>query len=567
MSTNIVQRTTIIIPKSSELQFHEKVKIDKAYSITLPSTIVPFKRQDRFTIPIARILKDVSYESHLLKILKDCYSFRLQFSKLEDYDSSIFGDVASPGLSVNFIPQIADDSAGVYETNFNKTITAINQELKKLLYADINDESVLFNEFIVTPTALKYFEPTNEISYSLKKSIEDILEKSISTDFQYLEISYDSINNSDKFMVQFYWADVMASEDLIFTKKQDYKTEVGIFTIEEKLTNVDNTGLAGVRFVLDNSDDIVPMKTSFQFTPRHRTLLDISYKNEFIKPIGLHPKYKLSLHNEKSETPLQPPLLIQPANLIPEQADSTEYCDLVNNLDVCKLYLSWNLPKDFFMDKYQLKDDRMKETGLNLIGLYGETNLELPNYLIKKWGSEALFELNISQAHLPSSSSSSVPTFEIPLHSRYSKPMQNITSFETKIPYPNLFWACDLTIPIETFTSLGAAFIKEHGDETSIILSKNPYSRIISNFEQELQVLQKSPFHHKFLGFESYFDDNTVFYHIQPQLDINSDTNNQKLTFDLTIPVADLNDFNNVHIITLLVVMFSGFYILKKLFH
>ncbi|KAL8971836.1 MAG: hypothetical protein Q9183_000863, partial [Haloplaca sp. 2 TL-2023] len=133
----------------------------------------------------------------------------------------------------------------------------------------------------------------------------------------------------------------------------------------------------------------------------------------------------------------------------------------------------------------------------NLAGitaLYGETDLEAPDWTIGKWGSILLMEL------APPSKNANVQEkpwhADIPLHLRYLPPSAGGMT-EIEVPWPVVFWAC----PVD-----------------------------------EGMVLDGNPFESKGLGYDAMFDKQTVFYHWQPEMS----RPGQTLVETLKVPVMDL---------------------------
>lgn len=137
--------------------------------------------------------------------------------------------------------------------------------------------------------------------------------------------------------------------------------------------------------------------------------------------------------------------------------------------------------------------------------LYGEHDLELPAYKLDNttWGSEVLFRLTPGEVN------------EIVLHSRYTAPLITGKSDHFSVEFqPLVFLACD-TKDDELFTNL---------------------------------------FYSKGLGYESLFTNDTLFVHL----------NSTKLIVD--IPRPSLNDYKAIEVITLLCMVSSLVYLVRKIF-
>jgi hypothetical protein len=168
----------------------------------------------------------------------------------------------------------------------------------------------------------------------------------------------------------------------------------------------------------------------------------------------------------------------------------------------CDLFIYSTLPNVLFFDKYQYNENKIK-----LLNSWGENDLEAPAWKVEKFGSAQLFHvLNNTDG------------IDIKFHSRYIKPSApNIFKFFI----PEVFWACEA----ETFM-------------------------------EEWDKIEANPFETYNLGYESFFEPSTVFYHYK--------RNTTDLRF--TIPTAEAADHGKVQLITSAVVLIGSLYLLFKLF-
>ncbi|KAH3899540.1 Pbn1p SCDLUD_003817 [Saccharomycodes ludwigii] len=197
----------------------------------------------------------------------------------------------------------------------------------------------------------------------------------------------------------------------------------------------------------------------------------------FKQPVGLHPVLQVDL------------------NSITDKAD-------------CKPFVFMQLPKTLFVDKFQS----------NPVFLFGEDDLELPVYKIKKWGSEVLFELEFNKSN------------EITLHSRYMSPANNSNNITT--PYfeeynvnPYVFVACD--------------------NDNSQDTNSNPIM---------------NPFYEKHFGLQDFFTPNTNFQLLSFSLEKN-------LTTTVPIPTININSYDTIRYSIWTVMTLSIIYLLNKIFH
>jgi hypothetical protein len=141
----------------------------------------------------------------------------------------------------------------------------------------------------------------------------------------------------------------------------------------------------------------------------------------------------------------------------------------------CKLHTYLILPSYLFIDKYQFTDPLFLESKhlKSLRSLSGATDLEAPDWVIKQWGSAALFEL----AHPdPPSGTAKNWNVSIPLHLRYM-PASPASHSQLPLPWPVVFWACRA----------------EEGPK----MAANPFDRV-------------------HLGYEALFGSKTRFMHVEP---------------------------------------------------
>lgn len=159
--------------------------------------------------------------------------------------------------------------------------------------------------------------------------------------------------------------------------------------------------------------------TLFSFPSRHHPLPeDASYTASFESPTGLHPTLKISMPRRA--------LLTRP----PAPPDAT-----------CALHTYLTLPSTVFADKYQLSTtDSLFLNSHHLVALRsvsGETDLEAPDWVVPRWGSNLLLELATPE----SAAGGDDWNVTIPLHLRYLEPSE--TGYRsTSVPWPIVFWAC-----------------------------------------------------------------------------------------------------------------------------
>ena len=201
---------------------------------------------------------------------------------------------------------------------------------------------------------------------------------------------------------------------LNITSYGDTRVEVGIFekgSGEDK----DEYALEGLRAVLDVHGDFEP--TLFTFPHRHHVLKSGEITTILDPAYGSHPVLRSQLPRSAFRGPVE------------------------NTLDheSCQLHALYTLPKEVFVDKYQLAQlSQFKSGGIEDIrGIWGETDLEDPTYKTRGWGSVVLLDV---------SKSDNSTTLELPLHLRYLEPVDGGGKTQVDLLPPELFWACENTL-------------------------------------------------------------------------------------------------------------------------
>lgn len=131
---------------------------------------------------------------------------------------------------------------------------------------------------------------------------------------------------------------------------------------------------------------------------------------------------------------------------------------------------------------------------VSLRAVSGETDLEAPDWVVPRWGSNLLLELATPQDQ----GSKGDWDITIPLHLRYLHPSPS-GNRTVSVPWPVVFWACTA----EQGTKMGV----------------NPFDRVN-------------------LGWEGLFGPRTMFY----QLDPSPSGQQNRLVEEITVPVLPMKD-------------------------
>ncbi|RPA71760.1 PIG-X-domain-containing protein [Ascobolus immersus RN42] len=261
-----------------------------------------------------------------------------------------------------------------------------------------------------------------------------------------------------------------------------HRHEVGVLD-ERRALEPNEIALGGVIAVLGDSKELSETLLSF---PAHHFSHPGSYHAHFTLPTNIHPVLNLAI-----DLPSPPPR------------------------EECTLNAYFTTPNFAFVDKYQLSDPQFlaSQNLTKLIGPFGDTDLEAPQWTAGKWGSEFVLGLNTNdifppaleaeestdvevgsiqdlekdlEKHLEKDLEKAEPqggllNVKVPLHTRYIPPVDGQdATVPHALPFPAVFYACP---PLEASESASTA---------------------------------KNPFKPASYGFESYFAKDTTFHHISP---------------------------------------------------
>ncbi|KAL1968948.1 hypothetical protein VTN77DRAFT_782 [Rasamsonia byssochlamydoides] len=423
----------------------------------------------------------------LWQVLKNCHELHIRWATERPYDAVVpFSSRVSPGLHVFYTPVAA-----------NRTTERLCPLLKKIFAEDLK---CLLPEisFTAPPILSQRFASTSALQFhSLLPSLADLVTYiqhvicgADNTDCQSnassllsadsVDIDYDSISHS--LTVSALWSkppegqDGWTEEIRKNNKRKSDKIEVGLLAAQ-KATDLEELSMGGFLVVIGEDKKLKP--TLFSFPSRHHPLPeDVSYTVSFESPTGLHPTLKISIPRQA--------LLTRP----PAPPDAT-----------CALHTYLTLPSTIFADKYQLSTtDPLFLNSHHLVALRsvaGETDLEAPDWVVPRWGSNLLLELATPagrksrpgdrHGHADGDSWN----ITIPLHLRYLEPSQSGYR-STSVPWPVVFWACTA----------------EDGTKMGI----NPFDRVN-------------------LGWEGLFGPRTMFFQLHPSL------SSSRFVEDIQVPV------------------------------
>ncbi|KAI9881334.1 MAG: protease B nonderepressible form [Pleopsidium flavum] len=313
----------------------------------------------------------------------------------------------------------------------------------------------------------------------------------------YLDIDYDTI--SQVVVSSAFWPQPPNSDswnERIQNLEGTHQVEVGVLA-SEKPTEPEELTLGGFLTVIGEDDKANP--TLFSFPSRHHPLSNSSqgtYSSSFTSPTGLHPTLGLNFQTTSTNPPAT----------------------------TCALHAYLTLPSYLFADKYQLSDPLfLASKHLHSIrSISGETDLEAPDWAVKKWGSSMLVELSPPSPRKYQAQHERNWHADIPLHLRYLPPTAGGIT-KVQVPWPVVFWACTA----------------EEGTKMTV----NPFDRVN-------------------LGYDGLFGPRTMFYHLEPTPPGNV---NGTLVETLDVPVLDMEKAEYVEVGTVLVVLVGFLWVCWKL--
>ncbi|KAJ6070474.1 hypothetical protein N7467_011793 [Penicillium canescens] len=466
-------------------------------------------REDRITVGLDELPQE------LRAILEQSHELHLRWASERSYDAvAPFASRVSPGLHVHYTPLNADESP----ESLCSLLRTVVEPGEGAQYKDCSNPE---ESFITPPLLSTRFASSASFQYHTRleslQFLNEWIRDSICTQSgdatecharadsllssDSVDIDYDSISHA--LTVSGLWT---SSPKGGWTEKLDKpasaadQLEIGILGAEPGL-EPEEIKMGGLLAVVGEDKKLKP--TMFSFPSRHQPLLEpASYTVSFTPPTGLHPTMSISMPRSSLKRP-------------PASSEAT-----------CALHTYLTLPSTIFGDQYQLgTTDNLFLESHNLIALRalaGEMDLEAPDWVVNRWGSNWLLELATPLEDSADPSDSSNWTVTIPLHLRYLPPSE--TGYRSAyVPWPVVFWACT--------------------SEEGMKMGVNPFDR--TN-----------------LGWDGLFGPRTVFYQLQPT--------SERLVEDIEVPVLRLEDeglfrSKNIELGTCVVITLGFFWVLWRL--
>lgn len=472
-------------------------------------------REERLTLGLHELPQEV------VEVLQESHELHVRWAPEHPYKTTVpFLSRISPGLHVQYTPLREDQAGHDHDRRLCDLLHKVfGHDLRCVSPQSTFTRPALISERFAQTASLQY--------YSLLPSIKHLaayLQRTVCTPSDLVclhttsllnladsvDVDYDSISHTLTLTAmwsrqpeviydpigEFTTLDAW-NLDIELHRPSD-KVEVGILS-PAPVTDPSDLQLSGFLTVVGEDDHAKP--TLFSFPSRHHSLSPDQaalqrYSVSFDQPTGLHPILRISFPSASS--------LIEPH---PKPEGS-----------VCALQTYLTLPSHIFADKYAfLSNDPLFRTTHHLghlRSISGETDLEAPDYVVEKWGSSLLLEIQTPQtptntSHHHNNSANQVSggpgadaswDATIPLHLRYLAPQPHGTS-TIQIPWPVLFWACTA----------------DDGTKFPV----NPFDRTQ-------------------LGYDGLFGPRTMFYHLDPApLPHYNNNNNGTLAERIVVPVLD----------------------------
>ncbi|KAL7666709.1 Protein PBN1 [[Candida] zeylanoides] len=402
-------RVTVFNPRDSNDNIIEYV----GHDLLRLSPLEGFAREDKYSWA----------QSHLPSAVS---SLRIQWAPVRKAASSplwVEYYTQPPGLQVYATPQEGVDVAQFY--------AQLNQLASE--WAGIN---VTTADWVANSNVVTWISPNFSSASILLSRLSSLLPPEDARQFDALAAAnVDVYLTHDKSTLKAFTDNWVSPNSAFAPTSPQTRHEIGIFILDREITTADDLMLSGVRYVIDPTapDNDKLHQTMFHVKPRHR--VHGKYTVGLVQPQGLHPT--LQFRGQGPST-------------LPHDADVSD----------CKLYYYHAVSKSFFIDKFQLPKH------FSTVLMYGDSDLEAPEYRCRGWGVEAMFEVDGSR------------DFDLTLHSRYQAPVTDAstTRVDRHMGSPMLFYACSAT---------------------------------------EANLLATSPFDTPATGPQGFFTNDTVFYHLQ----------------------------------------------------
>lgn len=459
-------------------------------------------REERLTFSFKEL------PTELVEALQKFYELHIRWVANKAYSkANPYVPAQAAGLHVFYTPR----ANSVNDRLCHELHQLFSDELKCLSPETSFSRPDVLSEQFASSAALQYYAPLPSLQQLVRWietnicSVTDAVcghDAALLALADYLDIDYDSIGHA--LIITAYWSKPPSETidplgqwaaydrwNIAVNAPLNDRVEIGILN-SAPLEEPAQIQLEGYLVVV--GDDEQPKPTMFLTPSRHHVAQEQSARQtfsvKFDEPTGLHPKMRITF----------------PSSLSRPEATSGDAS--------CALHAYFTLPSAIFVDEYAFPttdNDPLFTEAHNIARLRsisGERDLEVPDYVVERWGSAMLLEL-ATPSHIAGSTHPWEVT--IPLHLRYLGPLDG-GQREVEVPWPVVFWACT--------TDEGTKF------------STNPFDRVN-------------------LGYDGLFGSRVMFYHLEPK-----PQNNATLMEMINVPVLDTTktSFDTIELLTLLLV-------------
>lgn len=358
---------------------------------------------------------------------------RSVFSDLQQTDDGQgveFSCAAGFGLETRLVLQAdqlqADIPAGWWHLRWDHGWLCVNaapqQATTRAEYFDMALETIraLWDSLTALTLDHEWFSQCGGVSED--ELMHDILQKkfqgALQAAFPHMHPdTVDILSQDGKQLTVYVRYDNLTHVELPYSETLDAELAVLIEVADNDLSP--DRSLEGVHSSLANGEELKLVPLLVFPMDQHVQIPGLSARHAIASPAGIHPRYSVQL------------------------LDDATLLDHFNEYQYqCSLHLQVQIPKQIFLDQYQLQGlmgrpgDTSCITHIEMSN-EGAVDLELPDYSVSEWGSTTHLQLD------PECVKSNGGKIELPLHLRYSKPHGSGSS-TVRFPAADLYWKCAL---------------------------------------------------------------------------------------------------------------------------
>lgn len=341
--------------------------------------------------------------------------------------------VLSPGVSAESLcvsvgPQKATTLAE-YRQGANAALKGLWKQLEREQPGELGDDMVFDHEW------WRYCDYKGVLDESLLPALKSVFPMLDGMDLETLG-EYNSMDivsrNGNELIMELHYGNITTLQFPKGSFIHDSVSELALLLEVDPQDESYDRSLEGVRGKLEYGKELKLIPTLVFPMPQHVDTFGWTASHEFISPYGLHPLYNVSLSDNRDQYhPFKP-------------------------MNGCSLKFTMDIPKQLFVDKYQLQGLIGRHGDLTCVSNMemsnnGAVDLELPDYEVKEYGST--LHLNMDPECVIQNNG-----FQIPFHLRYAAPNQ-FGSQLVKIAPGDLYWKCELDADSDEWISISSSFL------------------------------------------------------------------------------------------------------------